>query len=79
MHLCYKRTTDEFPLMCYVDADWGGDLIERKSTSGFLIKVYGNTIAWVTKKQNCVALSTTEAELISLCSAVQELKWFRRL
>ena len=37
------------------------------------------TVAWASKKQSVVALSTTEAEYIALCSATQEAVWLRRL
>ena len=79
LSLVYVRKKEEYPLICYVDSDWGGDLYDRKSVSGYLIKIFGNTISWVTRKQNCVALSTTEAELIALCSSVVDGLWFKKL
>ena len=79
MSLVYKRRKVEKPLICYVDSDWGGDLVDRKSVSGSLIKVFGNTVAWSTKKQNTVALLTAEAELIALCNSGQDGLWFRKL
>ena len=79
LSLVYKRRKVEKPLICYVDSDWGGDLVDRKSVSGSLIKVFGNTVAWSTKKQNTVALSTAEAELIALCNSVQDGLWFKKL
>ncbi|CAK9806359.1 Secreted RxLR effector protein 161 [Anthophora plagiata] len=45
-------TQNETDLMdCFVDADWAGDIVDRKSTTGFVIRVYGNTIYWKSKKQ----------------------------
>lgn len=66
-------------LTCFVDSDWGGDLNDRKSVSGFLFKIFGNVVSWVTRKQNCVALSTTEAELIALSASVSEGLWLLKL
>lgn len=66
-------------IVTYVDSDWGGDTNDRKSVSGFLLKVFGNTVAWTTRKQSSVALSTTEAELIALCSAVCDSLWLKKL
>lgn len=43
-------------MACYVDADWGGDLNDIKSVSGYLLKIFGNTVLWVTRKQNCVSV-----------------------
>lgn len=77
--LKYERKQNELEMTCYVDSDWGGDLKDRRSVTGYMIKVFGNTVLWVTRKQNCVSLSSTEAELIALCSAVQECMYFKRL
>lgn len=79
MGLILKRGNDESPLKCYVDSDWASDITDRKSVTGSLMKIYGNSVTWVTRKQNIATLSSTEAELVALCSAVQEIAWFRRL
>ena len=63
----------------YSDADWAGDINDRKSTSGYVFQISGGAITWKSKKQGCVALSTAEAEYIALSSAVQESVWLRRL
>ena len=39
----------------------------------------GAAVDWLSKKQPVVALSTTEAEYIALCSATQETVWLNRL
>ena len=63
----------------YSDADWGGDLDDRKSTSGYVFQISGGAVSWSSKKQTCVALSTAEAEYVALASATQEAMWMRRL
>ncbi|PIK49151.1 putative Gag-pol polyprotein [Apostichopus japonicus] len=63
----------------YSDADWAGDVNDRKSTSGYLFQVSGAAVSWKSKKQTCVALSTAEAEYIALASAAQEAVWLQRL
>lgn len=78
-NLIFTRNANATALECFVDADWGGDVHDRKSISGYIIKIFGNTVSWVTRKQNCVALSTTEAELVALCSAVQDCMWFKKV
>ena len=40
---------------------------------------YDETISWNSKKQTCVALSTTEAEYIALAKAAQESIWLQWL
>ena len=42
----------------YSDADWAGDIDDRKSTSGYMFKIAGASVSWRSKKQSCVALST---------------------
>lgn len=63
---------NEQEIVSFVDSDWGSDRINRKSVTGFVIKVFGNVVTWVTRKQNCITLSTTEAELVALCACVTE-------
>ena len=63
----------------YSDADWAGNLDDRQSTSGYLFKISGGAISWRGKKQQCVILSTAEAEYLALANAAQEAVWLRRL
>ena len=62
----------------YSDADWGSDLDERKSTSGYAFLLNNGAITWRSKKQPCIALSTMEAEYVACSAAVQEAVWLRR-
>ncbi|KAL1229363.1 Retrovirus-related Pol polyprotein from transposon RE2 [Trichinella spiralis] len=61
------------------DADWAGEKSSRKSTSGYVFQLGHGTIAWSTKRQTIVALSTTEAEYVALAEASRELLWLRQL
>lgn len=64
------------------DSDWGGDLDSRKSTIGNLFCLYNNinnldnnkyiSISWLSKLQKTVALSSAEAEYMSLKEATKE-------
>jgi Reverse transcriptase (RNA-dependent DNA polymerase)/gag-polypeptide of LTR copia-type/Integrase core domain/GAG-pre-integrase domain len=63
----------------YVDADWAGDISDRKSTSGYLFQLGSNLVSWSSKKQVSVALSSTEAEYVSAAQASQEVLWLRQL
>jgi hypothetical protein len=55
-----------------VDADWGGCSIDRRSYFGFIFKLSGGAISWSSKKQNCIALSSTESEYIALSKGTKE-------
>ena len=63
----------------FSDADWAGDVSDRRSTSGYVFCMCGGAVSWRSKKQDSVALSTAEAEYIALSSAAQESVWLRRL
>lgn len=67
------------PLLGYTDADWAGDKCCRKSTSGYIMKVYGCTVSWCSSKQQCIALSSTESEYIALGKGIAEGCWVRNL
>ena len=64
-------------LQGYSDADWAGDVTSRKSTSGYIFQLGGGAISWRSKRQNIVALSSTEAEYVALTLASQEAIWLR--
>ena len=49
----------------YVDSDFAGDLDKRRSTSGYVFTLVGGPISWMSKLQDVVTLSTTEAEYVS--------------
>jgi Reverse transcriptase (RNA-dependent DNA polymerase). len=70
---------DNNSLIGYADADWAQSRTDRKSNSGYVFKFKGGTISWACKKQNCVALSTTEAEYVALAEACQEGTWIQKL
>ena len=78
--LKYARTNSgEVELMAYADADFAGDMKERKSTSGFVLKVNDCSISWRSKKQKEIATGTADAECVAVCYCCKELVWLRRL
>ena len=63
----------------YSDSDFAGDLDTRRSTTGYVFQMGQNTITWNSKRQQTVALSTTEAEYMALCHASKEAIWIQKL
>ena len=68
---------DDLNLFGYSDADWAGDLDTRRSTTGYVVYAAGGPIAWQSKLQATVAVSTMEAEYMSAFGAIQELIWLK--
>lgn len=66
-------------LVGYSDSDWAGDVEDRKSTSGFVFHMGSSVVSWSSKKQQVVALSTTEAEYMAAASSASQAVWLCRL
>ena len=46
----------------FVDANWAGNVMDKKSTTGYCTKVWGNLVTWRSKKRSKVARSGAEIE-----------------
>src|SRR6266576_3355852 len=77
--LVYENSSPCEILYRYSDADWASFEPDRHSTSGFVFKIFNNTVTWCTKKQSTIALSSTAAEYIALMEAVKEAKWLKNV
>ena len=65
-------------LNIFCDANWASEA-NRKLVSGCVITIAGGAIAWSSKKQTSVALSTAEAKYISTTHAAKQVLWHRSL
>ncbi|KAJ9561989.1 hypothetical protein OSB04_007149 [Centaurea solstitialis] len=61
----------------YTDADHGGCKLDRKSTTGHIQFLGDKLVSWASKKQNCVSLSTAEAEYVAATSCCSQIIWMR--
>ena len=62
-------------LKVYTDSDYAGDTEDRRSTSGFVFILSGGAVAWSSKKQPVVTLSTTEAEYVAAAACACHSIW----
>ena len=69
---------DTFELKGFADADYAGDLINRKSTSGMVQFLGTCLVSWSSKKQNSVALSTAEAEYVAAAACCSQVLWIKQ-
>ena len=78
--LCYSRmSTGHQVLLAYSDADYAGDLNDRKSRSGSILFLNNGHALWISRKQPCTTTSTTESEYVAASLTCKEVVWARRL
>ncbi|KAH9726030.1 retrovirus-related pol polyprotein from transposon RE1 [Citrus sinensis] len=69
----------DMKLTCFTDADWAGDLDDRKSVGAYCVYLGNNLVSWSSKKQPVIARSSTESEYRSLAAASAEISWLQSL
>ena len=69
---------DNLILNSFVDSDYGGDIVDRKSMTGIFVKLGSSPCAWISRKQKSVALSTCEAEFRAMTDAGMKLLWIKK-
>ncbi|GJS64152.1 hypothetical protein Tco_0678716 [Tanacetum coccineum] len=62
-------------LTAYADADHAGCQDTRRSTSGSAQFLGDKLVSWSSKKQKSIAISTTEAEYISMSGCCAQILW----
>ena len=80
-HLTFRKTQSNLRIHAFCDADWASSTDDRRSITGYHISLteHGPPISWKSKKQTSVALSTCEAEYVSLSITCQETIYLARL
>ncbi|KAL5545314.1 hypothetical protein UlMin_009098 [Ulmus minor] len=78
LSLFYSASND-YKLGGYSDSDSGGDIDDRKSTSGFVFFMGDTAFTRMSKKQPIVTLSSCEAEYVAATSCVCHAIWLRNL
>ena len=63
----------------WVDADWAGDTDTRRSHTGFVLMFNGGPISWKSRRQDSVALSTSEAEYMAASEGGKEVVYIRAI
>jgi hypothetical protein len=59
----------------YMDANWDGNVLDIRSTSGFMFSFGNGAVSWNSKKQPTVALSNTEAKYRGASIVACEVVW----
>jgi hypothetical protein len=70
------ETNNQQVFVCASDAAFADDTATRRSTEGYLFKLFGGAIDWYSTKQKTITTSSTEAELRALVHAAKETFWW---
>ncbi|KAJ9552400.1 hypothetical protein OSB04_016445 [Centaurea solstitialis] len=66
-----------FELIAYTDSDHAGCKLNRKSTFGACQFLGEKLVSWSSRKQNCVFLSTAEAEYVVAACCSSQVLWMK--
>nr|GFA72354.1 retrovirus-related Pol polyprotein from transposon TNT 1-94 [Tanacetum cinerariifolium] len=72
MGLWYPKGSS-FELTAFSDADHAGCIDSRKSTSRGIQFLGDKLVSWMSKKQNCTAMSSAEAEYVALSASCAQV------
>jgi len=74
-----KFTSGTWAIKAYCDSDFAGDKDTRISVTGFCIYLLGCLVAWKSKGQKHVTLSSTEAEYVAVSDVCTEIMFVRMI
>jgi hypothetical protein len=80
LKLAPKQTkNDSWSLQTFCDSDYAGDKDGRKSITGYIIYIQDMPIAWKSKSQKNVTLSSSEAEYVAISELTTEILYVRQI
>ncbi|GKD53629.1 hypothetical protein Tco_1287016 [Tanacetum coccineum] len=74
---CVTKFLNKVNSRAKTDADHAGCIDTRKSTSGGIQFLGDKLVSWMSKKQDCTAMSSAEAEYVALSASCAQVMWMR--
>ena len=71
-------SNSNFKLIGYTNSDFAGSIDDIKSTSGYVFGFGLGLVAWASKKQLIVTLTSAEAEYVAVTTTTCQTVWMRR-
>ena len=75
----YYKKNDFFYLRAYTDADWDGNIDDRKSTNGGALFLGKRLVTWTSKKKICTSQFTTKAKYVVASINFTNIVWIKQL
>jgi hypothetical protein len=76
--ICYPKGST-FDLIGYLDSDYVGCKVDRRSTLGTCRLLGRSLVSWSSNKQTFIAFSTAEAEYVFAGQCCTQLFWMRQI
>ncbi|KAL5553642.1 hypothetical protein UlMin_041043 [Ulmus minor] len=76
-HMLTYRRTNNLDIIGFCDADFGGCVDDKKSTTGYIFMMARGAVSWKSVKQTLTASSTMEAEYVACYEATYNAMWLR--
>lgn len=74
--LVFEQKNSQY-LVGYCDSDYAGDVDKWRSTTGYVFTIANAPVSWKSILLSTIALSTTEAEYMTITEAVKEEIWLQ--
>jgi len=74
-----RGTVEGLNLVAFADADYASKAADRRSVSGGVILCAGGPVSCISKTQNCVTTSTTQAEYVSMAMVAHDILFLRQV
>lgn len=74
-YILYKKRGC-FDLKVYIDADWEGNIDDRKSSGGAFF-LGERLVTWLYKKHSCISQSSIEAKYVVVAMNYSNIIWIK--
>ena len=75
----YGHESEATSFVCASDASFADNTLDRKSSQGYVLKLFRGPVTWRANKQDTVTTSSTKAELLALSQTAKKAIYMSRL
>ena len=75
----YYKKNEKFELRAYIDVDRGGNIVNKKRTSGGALFLGRRLVTWTSKKKRCTLESIAKVEYVAVAINCTIIVWIKHL